>query len=218
MFTRDLLLALTCLSLLAWNLVDFSARSNNESIIKTRLLEASPILPQLNASFFHLPLRHVKQQAPASSVHCIGDMYGEQSFIYRSCAFRNLCFNVTSKNFVLIESNQTKKIQQLLKKIPHPVSLSTNWDTSLALSPVNKEYWSPEDYDRVKWFPDRVEQATLDSEQGYYELDSGVVMVPFLLYGASNPGHVGEFSVRWGSSFVPDMLFLWISLFPRAKT
>ncbi len=189
---RNLLISLTGLSLIAWSLItNPPTLRNNASPIKRLLLDASTgNQTEAKATFFNQQLRHVRQQAPASSVHCIGEMYGEQSFVYRSCSFRNLCFNVTSKNFVLIESNQTQKIQQLLRKISHPVSISTNWDTALALSPVNKEFWSPDDFNRVKWFPDRAIQSTLDKEKGYYQLDSGVVMVPFLLYGASNPGHV----------------------------
>ena len=40
-----------------------------------------------------------------STVHCMGENFGERSWLHRSCSFRNLCFDLEEREFVLFRSN-----------------------------------------------------------------------------------------------------------------
>ena len=50
-----------------------------------------------------------------SSAECVGESFSSDSWMYRSCMYRNLCFNVESNEFVLFQSPATSlwKVQGL---------------------------------------------------------------------------------------------------------
>ena len=122
---------------------------------------------------------------PDSMVHCTGDVFGYQPihpWLFRSCEFRNLCYDTTDNEFVVFPSRQEEELARLVQK--HPlVSItsvaSSKQQVSLgAVDPPNPA--DPPNLDGVKanlaWFPKiRYEKPSL----GYYQLEEHHVLVPF---------------------------------------
>ena len=53
-----------------------------------------------------------------SSVKCMGETFTRnESWLYKSCAFENLCFDLQTKEFVLFRSPQERKLQQQIQTL-----------------------------------------------------------------------------------------------------
>ena len=53
-----------------------------------------------------------------SSVKCMGETFTwNESWLYKSCAFENLCFDLQTKEFVLFRSPQERKLQQQIQTL-----------------------------------------------------------------------------------------------------
>lgn len=125
---------------------------------------------------------------PDSTVHCIGGSFGErhdQDWLYRSCEFRNICFDLDERDLVLFPSKDEQELMELLKK-NSLVSVSTVSSPSfkVALGAVDPpDSRLPDDQERIEmaerdlsWFPlVRNEKAS----KGYYELPESHIVVPF---------------------------------------
>jgi hypothetical protein len=121
-----------------------------------------------------------------STVHCVGENFGADSWLYRSCQFRNLCFDVGTRNFVLYPSIFEQRLtEQIRKRRDRLVTLSTLSESSVALGAVNPK-WKGNKY-LLEWFP---EKRSRPPGSGYYELPADIVWVPFHLFSAMNAGHL----------------------------
>ncbi|GAX25977.1 hypothetical protein FisN_4Hh539 [Fistulifera solaris] len=139
-------------------------------------------------TFQQVPVAYKDQFPLDSTVHCIGGTFGlfhENDWLYRSCEFRNICFDLSAQEFVLFPSKEEQELAELLKTNPI-VSVSTVSSPSfqVALSAVDPPDPSQLD-DRARmevhkknlsWFPlVRNTKAT----KGYYELPESHIFVPF---------------------------------------
>ncbi len=130
-----------------------------------------------------------------SSVHCVGETHNpDTAWMYRSCEFTNLCLDIQTKEFVVVESSLARELQQRrVSKSYVSTELSSSNDTStnltVALGGINPR-WIGNDFnqgiEKVQWFPKRISQAP----SRYYELDSHVVLIPFHSFAAHNVGHM----------------------------
>ncbi|KAL7557524.1 hypothetical protein ACA910_005278 [Epithemia clementina (nom. ined.)] len=121
-----------------------------------------------------------KQESLHSSVHCIGENFGPDAWMYRSCQFWNLCFDVTQREFVVFPSPQELKLRDLVKQMQSTVTISSlsSYETSqMAVGSIDPKF-STSDLDRLKWFP-RVAESNEILGDGYLELPADVVVIPF---------------------------------------
>lgn len=145
------------------------------------------------ASFNNYPI-YLQQDKPFhSTVHCVGETHHEDTaWMHRSCHFNYLCFDTSSKEFLVVESPYEQKFQQ--RRVPN-VFVSTELSsrnpnsTSLALGGINPR-WKGNDFnqgiEKVRWFPKRLKEPPKE----YYLLDPSVVLVPFHSFAAHNVGHM----------------------------
>jgi hypothetical protein len=50
-----------------------------------------------------------------SSSHCVSETFLERGWIHRSCEFRNLCFDLTTRDFVLFQSPADRELGENLR-------------------------------------------------------------------------------------------------------
>lgn len=137
-----------------------------------------------------------------SRVHCVGETYQPQTaWKDRSCRFDYLCFNTTSRDFVVFESAADRELARHFgqREFMH-VSSSLhrlNESNSVALGGINLK-WGKAGIPRLKWFPRIVpvplRAATADDEQQQhlyvYEFPDTTVLIPFHSLNGANPGHL----------------------------
>ena len=133
-----------------------------------------------------------------SSVHCIGDNFApsSESWKYKTCQFRNLCFDTQINDFVIF----TSKEQEELEKIASNPNL-TNAAISTGMSDANgvsigglNPKWGRH-VAKMKWFPKVLKASDVlygndTVSTGIYELPEDVVMVPFHSFAGFNVGHL----------------------------
>lgn len=159
------------------------------------LLEADSTSSSDGATFNGLPVtyRPASSQNPDSSVHCVGENYGVDAWMYRSCQFRHLCFDLDSQELVLFPSIEERQLIDLLsqrdssKRQEVTIQSIMSPDTKIALGPIqnlsgDSDSTSRNDQRRrLEWFPTTVTDSddSLTMTNGYYELPENVVLVPF---------------------------------------
>eukprot|EP00536_Pseudo-nitzschia_multiseries_P004874 jgi/Psemu1/323652/estExt_fgenesh1_pg.C_850023 len=173
--------------------------------------------------FYHdLAMNKSYHSKPYSSIRCVGENYqGEDfSWMHRSCHFRFLCFNVSSREFEIYARPDDEGMRSVASHRYPFLDVSA----SLLLSPADqnhtkighglslasdtvrhpKERNDNADGDRnsrrrrikaaYKWFPTVVQSSPPEQ---YYALDEDVIFLPFdsLLEGERRRGK--EYSVVW---------------------
>ena len=135
-----------------------------------------------------------------SSVHCVGDTHNPSTdWMYKSCKFRNLCFDVESKDFYLVKSPLEDAYQQ--NRVDHSFVSTQFRNNSLALGGINPRWKGTkfnEGIEKVKWFPKILDRPPKE----VFFLPSNVVFVPFHSFAAHNVGHL-----LW-DDFYPIVLLL----------
>jgi hypothetical protein len=141
-----------------------------------------------SGTFQHVPITHKNQFPLDSTVHCIGGAFGkfqENDWLYRSCEFRNICFDLEAQEFVLFPSKEEQELAELLKTNPLvSVSTVTSPSFQVALSAVDPlDPSQPNDRERMEvhkknlsWFP---LVRNMKVTKGYYELPESHILVPF---------------------------------------
>jgi len=126
-----------------------------------------------------------------STVHCMGENFGERSWLYRSCEFRNLCFDMIDREFVLFRSAAERSMNEafLSHEKREYVSLSSSMENvSVSLGGINPQWgWKPNQSEALEYWPTVIED---ELNEGYYELASDKVMVTFHSMAAVNVGHL----------------------------
>ncbi|CAJ1960446.1 unnamed protein product [Cylindrotheca closterium] len=145
-----------------------------------------------DGTFNNVPIYLRKSADFHSSAHCIGETHNpDTAWMYRSCHFKNLCFDTSTKDFFLVKGPTEKDFQQRRKHYP-PSFISTSTipnDLTLALGGINPR-WNGTDFNqgihKVKWSPKIVDAPPKD----YYMLPDNAVFVPFHSLAAHNVGHL----------------------------
>lgn len=127
-----------------------------------------------------------------STTECIGESFSPDSWMYRSCQYRNLCFDLKSNEFVLFQSPTNRLMEH--SKDPEMHFLSSALNTTVSLGGFVSAWGSG--ISRLEWSPKILDPKELVSS-GYYELISDTVMIPFHPIAPMNIGH-----------------FVWDSLLP----
>lgn len=126
-----------------------------------------------------------------STAECIGESFRPDSWMYRSCLYRNLCFDVSTNEFVLFQSPINKR---MVSSNPDTHFLSSSFNNTVSLGGFVSAWRNGKS--RLKWSPKIVDSSELLTS-GYYELVGDTVMIPFHTLAAQNIGH-----------------FLWDNLLP----
>lgn len=112
-----------------------------------------------------------------STAQCIGETFHDNSWVYRSCAYTNFCYDTEEKGFALFRSASQKALDDELIHISNLFTISSGLNTTVSLGAINPK-WSKEDIASLEWAPTVREQKDLMKE-GYYALPRGTVLIPF---------------------------------------
>ena len=180
--------------------------------------------PAGDGTFNHIPIyyRSTAQDNNQrySSVRCLGESFSDdkstQSHLSRSCLFQHLCFNTTTKRFILFASPAEEALAPYTATSPRAMISTSMYNKSVALGPLGKIQLQKEGnrYDLFKWFPDIIVQH--DNEQqptGFYELPDNVVWIPFQIIAGQNPGHL-----LWDSFLTIFRLLTMFDLQPESTS
>jgi hypothetical protein len=123
----------------------------------------------------------VHDRPPTSRVHCIGDNGKGHAWLYRSCHYENLCFDLNSKSFVAFPSDSMRQLMNETKETESVVVSSI--PNQLVISGGQKRNglmkgdlgWQPEIQD-----PDQV--------TSYYQLAADTVWISFHPHPNCNGG------------------------------
>lgn len=174
------------------NRSDSSSQQEQQTTFTHRRLKEEPeaTLPSTHGStFLGFPIEyHAAPSSYASTVHCVGENFGPDAWKYRSCQFRNLCFDTLNKEFLLFPSPEELALQDLLNKLHSDLitisSVSRSNDaasktTTLSLGTVRAQEGHDE---QTKWFPEVVSDLATQRDllaKGYYQLPDDVAFFPF---------------------------------------
>ena len=142
-----------------------------------------------------------------STVSCLGENFQEDAWKFRSCKYRNLCFNVSSSEFLIFQSQEQAAFETLAAKqgkFTHPSSLS---NLHVGVGGINPK-WKGE-VKTLRWVP-RVIKG--DLTEGYYEFAPDTIWVPFHSFAGYNVGHL-----VW-DDFFPIFKLLSIFSFVESST
>ena len=165
---------------------------------KKHQLRSKPLATVANpdAYFNGLPLVYHDGSGEklSSSVHCMGESHmNKRAWMYRSCQYRNLCFDMTSGEFVLFASPKQERLHATMVAIQQNSSelsysstdmLSNHTEVSIG---GHTKWWDATLKSRIKWRPKTI---TGTAPTGYYMLPSNTVWLPFHNLAGVNPGHL----------------------------
>lgn len=140
------------------------------------------------------PVYLVQDKPPISHVQCLSENFLPNSWMYRSCRFENLCFDLQTKTFVLHPS----KAQQHLQSHLHNETFLSLFPKDM-ISGGQHSAWLKQG--RSKWIP---ESRNASNSTSYYALSDDVVWVSFYPWADCNHGHL-----LW-DSFLPIYTLLEI--------
>mmetsp|Transcript_17015 Transcript_17015/g.25173 ORF Transcript_17015/g.25173 Transcript_17015/m.25173 type:complete len:522 (-) Transcript_17015:131-1696(-) len=151
-----------------------------------------------------IPVFYKEAKSLFSKAHCVGETFGKESWQYRSCEFKNLCYDLDAGQYVLFKSPEEKKLDEIVDKREdrHLLTLQNLVQRTVVLGAMN-DRWR---INAMKWFP-RIYDEPFSG--GYYEIPEDFVLVPFRSYFAKNPGHL-----LW-DNFLP--IFHLLSIFGLEK-
>lgn len=149
------------------------------------------VLIEPDGFFNGVPLYYKESSSTYSSVHCIGETFQKKHpWIYRSCHYQNLCFDVTEQEFVLFQSPQDGRLNRLLRgkhNLAHVSTLLTKTDqNSVSIGGINVKWTWSEGVPRLKWSPKVVTMTTTSEPLSYYEMNA--TWIPFHSMAGFNPG------------------------------
>jgi len=140
----------------------------------------------------------------SSTVHCVGENYRPDAWMYRSCQFRHLCWDSSSSSstasnnnkgggeFLLFASAEEVALLEQIERLSHPelvtissISTSAAGDKDLSLGsihdPSSTIAATAAAQNKNKWYPTVVTDPAQQMEllaQGYYQLPSDTVLFP----------------------------------------
>ena len=137
-------------------------------------------------------------------MQCTGENFEpETAWMFRSCQFQNLCYDVQDKEFVYIQSQRESDLKNALQQVPIPkrefttlTTLATD-DIAVSLGAIYPQMTSQEMIQKLKWFPKIKTQAEIAAAGGHYELPSDVAWVPLV----ATPGTSHSSSLFWRDLF-----------------
>ena len=126
-----------------------------------------------------------------SVAHCVGENYHVDSWMYRYCQFRNLCWDTETHEFLLFPSPEELALLEQLEQLSHPdlvtISSVSGSDRSAArkmlpLGSIHDDPWSSssgaDPIHRNQWYPNVVKDP---ANRGYYQLPPDTVLFPVRL-------------------------------------
>lgn len=158
--------------------------------------------------FNHLPVRY----RPAfgadfhSTAHCLGENFVDEpkrtannAWKYRSCHFRNLCFDLVDQEFVLFLSAEQVALRKALDRSGEHQFWPAGGTTeayAVAVGGIHPRFGGKDI--ALKWYPKLRNISDFSKEgsgenstsAGFYELPSNYVLVPWNSYHGFNPGHI----------------------------
>ena len=125
-------------------------------------------------------LHPIHDARPISTVHCIGDNFLPNAWMYRSCQYRNLCWQTMTGTFVVYPSSRQLEFQASWRerwnsKYAHTSSMS-QW-----VSPIGTTPW----WARKKRYQWKVNMTTF-TKRFYYPLHDDVIWIPMAVSRSSD--------------------------------
>ena len=157
-------------------------------ILQLSLLLPSSFQTTTTVGTFHgAPVQLVRNQRLQSHLHCVGDNYQPDAWKQRSCRFSNLCFNLTSHDFVLFAGPRESYQSQVLGSEPLRHVSTLLQPLNVSLGGLNRK-WGEAGMERLRWFPRIV--PSISVAYTYYALPDDTILFPFHSMNGANPGHL----------------------------
>ncbi len=139
-----------------------------------------------------------------SNVHCVGDNFGPNAWMYRSCHFQNFCFDLKNQSWVLFTSPEQWQMEAAMRHVDVTnFETAFGMNTTVSIGGINQK-WTEKGYKHMEWFP-QLRSTEEIKKEGYYTFLNDAAMVPFHSMAGFNPGHL-----LW-DDFLP--LFTLLSMF-----
>lgn len=127
----------------------------------------------------------ISHTKPVSIQHCLGENYqSTTSWMHRSCHFKFMCFNMTSREFQVYQRKSENTSSSGSTFEDSSQSFLSEQILSVSLGGINPK-WGRDGINRLKWFPTVLSEPPIE----FYSLPSSVVLVPFHSLAGWNPGH-----------------------------
>lgn len=127
----------------------------------------------------------------SSNVHCVGENFDwNTSWMHRSCRFRNLCYDIKSKEFLVFLSPEEIELQELLNSLSNKydeetISISSNTRDHHFVGIKKLSVGTVRDPSIVDpWFPTVVKDEVKRNQylsSGFYQLPENTILFPVLL-------------------------------------
>jgi len=175
-------------------LLDSVQQKQQSHFMKNGIHEKHPIRESRPAetrkpdgTFNGIHVYYTKDATEDSTVSCVGENYQDNAYMYRSCHFTHFCFDTESKDYVLFQSPQEEEWTRLAGSDSFIGTSTTMANMTVALGGLNPK-WTQQVFRKLEWFPTVLSASALS--EGYYELPSHYVWVPFHSFAGFNAGHI----------------------------
>lgn len=129
------------------------------------------------------------QEGWHSSVHCIGENFGPESWKHRSCHFQNLCFDMKNQSFVLFTSPEQIQLEEAVRHANlTEFTTAFSMNTTVSIGGINSKWGR--DAARLEWFPKLIPIDELKNAGGQYMFSNDAALIPFHSFAGFNPGHL----------------------------
>jgi hypothetical protein len=162
-------------------------KTQQQQVAKRRQSQHDKRTP--DGTFNGLPIYFTTDGSIDSTASCVGENYQDNAYMYRSCFFTHFCFDTVKKDYVLFQSPQEQEWQQYVSKDVDIGTSITMSNITVALGGLNPK-WMERAFRKLEWFPEVILDSSALKEEGYYQLPSDFVWVPFHSFAGFNAGHI----------------------------
>eukprot|EP00977_Amphora_coffeiformis_P018468 scaffold6506_cov171-Amphora_coffeaeformis.AAC.16 len=149
-----------------WLLIIFQQQSSSTSLTSTAGL---PTIPWEATDFHH---NLAESRLPKSYVHCVGENFLPNTWIWKSCQFHHLCWEPAAHKFIL---HTLAPRQNMTRISPYARSSTDPWTHQVSVSALQPA-WIAEQ--RYQWFPEIVVDTAESDDDDDYDQVNDAVWIP----------------------------------------
>ena len=156
------------------------------------------------------------RRLPYTTVQCVGENFEpDNSWLFRSCKFQNVCFDTNAKEFVFVQSPTERALKDTFLRASSKefiaISSLAKEESKFSLGPIHFET-SPQEEESLRWFPKIIQRDEMPTT-GFYELPSNIVLVPFRAALEKKDASLAQ--VLWDTFFPIYTLLFIFKLTPK---
>ena len=151
-----------------------------------------------SATFNNIPVQRIDIVPPKiTTVECVSPEYSSDNtdvndklgWMYRTCEYKNLCFDPSLRQYVAITTGTKENVQNEFPSVSIG-GINPRWMNTVKNKTTQLQDIFNSDIRKVQWKPNVMQQHVSSSSSSYYQMNDEYIFVPFHSMAGHNVGHL----------------------------